>query len=1164
MALSKPTGTDPVYTPGTDPVYTPGTARGAKLAALLVDEGTALVRNIFEDEVKNMNPPSLREQLENHRGCLYDNAMFKRQGKKCKVNLNRCQRDTLYPPGCDVPDTAQGFDISLLERLLNDLVWLELGRDAPHADHRNSFRQFRNNNYGHISSTDLSQGDFDRLWKELSEILVALGGDKDKISERYNRSIDPELEAEYFDLLEKLYKDDMELKAIVLAQGERLRKRQEDILEELRNLPEKVRDAQSPGTDPRQREDSSSRADTGLADAAHDVIACLKDLYATEYAHVRPLPWCEDLNLHLGEIYTSLQLQRRDDKGHFQGTNTIVSLSDIYNTGEGEDSQGKVRSCVRKIRVEGDPGIGKSCSCQKLAYDWSCGKLGRFKFVFFLEMRHLAGKVKDAIFEQLLPKDTDMTADQLWSYIKENQEDVLFILDGLDELSQAARKVTDVVDLIQGKVLRNCHVLVTSRPYHSVEDLEKCHKFYKIAGYSWKNSEEFIHKYFCQSPGSASKLVEQLQSNRSLSEIVANPLNNVLICVAWEDNNKHFPSSEAELYEMIVSLIAKRFCTKKNLPIKGGKFPPNIQDALRGLGKLSWEGLELEELQFDIDEITKKYGATADNMLNMGLLTRDHSFSRIKRTCNCAFLHKTFQEYMAARYMSGLVTEGSSREEGMRCLRSLFGLKKTSDIAGKPIFPISFLPSLFGLTNAPGIDRELVLKCRRKYREIQNWLLLILGGNADPLFDMFADQLNKATTDEDRDILSFVCIMWLGKTTCAGAEMAAIVAPYLSKHVHVTNNLGDLSDHYDRHINWFVGLTHLLTYQKKLAASNNPKFAQNLTINCSYINAGSSDQDKLDLFDKAFLHYDNVRSVTLLETGGGSSAFYHTFSPLRTFIPRCGTESVSIDVNGTFYLSLLSSLEQLSKAPRVEHIRITVRGDMKGIDGPDIDFSEYDRLLAQMIRRQSCLKSIRLEICEWNREDPETRGLGNLTETLQSISEHKRLQDVEFKLPRNDTLVITANTSFEEVVIVNNVKMVKYKRHETFNVEPMVHNLTECLKKNKVLKTLRLRWKIGRARNSTSRIYYGVCSRKSFSDLCLAIQENRTLKSLVVERMISHHHVKRKAKMIAKLVRNKPSNYEELSVTMARRSPGKFQTFRHFFLGQQSDSTDEETGWSSP
>eukprot|EP00058_Branchiostoma_floridae_P016546 XP_002602034.1 hypothetical protein BRAFLDRAFT_82623 [Branchiostoma floridae] len=728
-------------------------------------------------------------------------------------------------------------------------------------------------------------------------------------------------------------------------------------------------------------------------EAVDDVIDCLKDLYATEYAHVRPLPWCEDLNLHLGEVYTDLQLQQRDGRGCFQDTDSIVSLADIYKARTGLDSQ--VSSAVRKVRVEGDPGIGKSCSCQKLAYDWSCGKLDRFQVVFFLEMRHLAGKVKDEIFEQLLPKDSKTTPDQLWSYIQENQDDVLFILDGLDELSQAAREVTDVVDLIQGKILRNCHVLVTSRPYQCVKDLRKCHQFYKIVGYSRRNSEAFIHKYFSNCPESASKLIKQLYmySNSNLLRIVVNPLNNVLICVVWEDNNKELPSNKAELYRDIVQSVAKRFCAKKTIPMEGDKLPPDLEEALRGLEKLSWEGLEQGQLQFNIDEITRKYDTTADNMLNMGLLTRDYSFSRIKRTCYCAFLHKTFQEYMAARYISGLVMDGSSKEEGMKCACRLFGL-----------------------SDATVVNRELIVTCYRKYREVQNWLGLILCDKARPLFEKFKKELYKAQTDEDREALSFLCVMWLG-TTCA----------------------------------------------------------------------------------------------------------------VRRYIPRCGTESVFIRSKGVViaYSSLLSTLEQLLAVARIEYITVQILTPIEHhLRERDTEFSKFDRLLARVIESHTRLRSLRLEIsCHvMLYEDSTAKIFSNLTATLQSISEHTRLEVAEFGLPGKSQYDLT-------LPIFDDASVCAENRHETINVEPLVDKLTECVKKNKVLKTLRLRWGIGYIKGNRNKIYHGDCSDESLSSLCSAIRENRTLESLVVEGMLSHSE--HRADMIFDLVRNKPSNYKKLSITLS-------------------------------
>ncbi|XP_035668178.1 uncharacterized protein LOC118410528 [Branchiostoma floridae] len=857
----------------------------------------------------------------------------------------------------------------------------------------------------------------------------------------------------------------------------------------------------------------------GPSDVADDVIACLKDLYATEYAHVRPLPWCEDFNLHLGEVYTNLQLQYRDHRrGRFQDTGTIVSLGDIYNI-RPRECEVNFRSAVRKIRVEGDPGIGKSCSCQKLAYDWSCGKLDRFKVVFFLQMRHLVGKVKDEIFEQLLPEDTKMTPDQLWSYIQENQDDVLFILDGLDELSQTDREVTDVVDLIQGKILRNCHVLVTSRPYQCVKDLVNCHQFYKIVGYSKKNSEEFIHKYFCKSPESGLELVKQIRSNSTLSEIVVNPLNNVLICVVWEDNNGKLPSSKDELYEMIVNAVAMVQCTKIYLPMEGVNLPPAMEEALRDLGTLAWEGLEQEQFQFNIEQIQSKYGTTADNMLNMGLLTRDYSFSRIKRICYCSFLHKTIQKYMATHYTNGPV-----------CRR-------------------------FGVSDGPVVNRELIMHCYHEYRGIQNRLLLTLGEDSRPLFERFVKELNKAQTDKDRNLLSFLCIIWLG-TSCAGDKMADIVAPCLPEHATNCGQRGLKVFGYD-HANWCVGLAHVLTFQKKPPVVDGACLIQHLTIHCDRIDG--AHQEKLGVLENALSDFSAMRSVTLVDTIADT--------PLRTFIPRCGTELVVIRINNyaLSLLSLLSKLEQLSavsalmkdlltyliKSPHlrgeslasrflcprlstIEHVEIAACTVLCDPDERDVDFSEYDRLLALMIAGHSRLRSFKFEIGSWERNDSQARGFGNLTATLQSISEHARLEVVEFELPGKDDLDLDIeDDEFPEVDLVNNglIPAGMFVQDETFNAEPMVHTLTECVKKNKVLRTLRLRWRISYSKGNMNKIYHGECSNQSLSSLCSAIRENTTLETLVVDGLLSHSECR--ADMISELLRNKPSNYKKLSITLS-------------------------------
>ncbi|KAI8515194.1 hypothetical protein Bbelb_077850 [Branchiostoma belcheri] len=59
-----------------DPAYTQETANGARLQALLIDEGTKLVRKVFDQEVSNMNPPpSLQVLLRNNKHNLHNEVL---------------------------------------------------------------------------------------------------------------------------------------------------------------------------------------------------------------------------------------------------------------------------------------------------------------------------------------------------------------------------------------------------------------------------------------------------------------------------------------------------------------------------------------------------------------------------------------------------------------------------------------------------------------------------------------------------------------------------------------------------------------------------------------------------------------------------------------------------------------------------------------------------------------------------------------------------------------------------------------------------------------------------------------------------------------------------------------------------------------------------------
>ena len=171
-------------------------------------------------------------------------------------------------------------------------------------------------------------------------------------------------------------------------------------------------------------------------------------------AHLRPLPWDNTLQLPLENVYTRLKIVSRRKVG-VQAEGDEVNVSDIFGAHEkGEDVM---------TLVEGSPGIGKTTFCLKLAYDWANENAAttltfpKFELVLLLKCRDIETDIMDAIVEQLLPEDVeDKTREKLLDFIRDihNQERILIILDGLDELPQNSKHHVD--KLLHRRILPFC------------------------------------------------------------------------------------------------------------------------------------------------------------------------------------------------------------------------------------------------------------------------------------------------------------------------------------------------------------------------------------------------------------------------------------------------------------------------------------------------------------------------------------------------------------------------------------------------------------------------------------------------------------------------------------------------------------------------------------
>ena len=133
--------------------------------------------------------------------------------------LRAAQWDKLFPPDGAAPD-SQTFDITLLFLLLTNICELSpppSGWHSKPSPDDNSLeanlarvKLFRNDVYGHVTSTSIDTPTFSSLWEEISVTLVALGLDQKEIEKLKEEKCGAE---DYLDVLMKWFESEKEIKS---------------------------------------------------------------------------------------------------------------------------------------------------------------------------------------------------------------------------------------------------------------------------------------------------------------------------------------------------------------------------------------------------------------------------------------------------------------------------------------------------------------------------------------------------------------------------------------------------------------------------------------------------------------------------------------------------------------------------------------------------------------------------------------------------------------------------------------------------------------------------------------------------------------------------------------------------------------------------------------
>ena len=327
-----------------------------------------------------------------------------------------------------------------------------------------------------------------------------------------------------------------------------------------------------------------------------------------------------------------------------------ITIEEIFEPSKHKES-------VKLVFVEGAPGIGKSTFALELCKRQEFGKFS-FKLVVLLRLRERRVQgMKDV--RDLFYQNGDLQQEVTDEVRACKGKNVLLVLDGFDELPIELRKDSFIVELIQGKHLRECTLVVTSRPsatYHlqSVISDDRIDKRIEVLGFTQERITQYAKSMLSDQPDNMCEdFLKYISVNPAIYGMMYIPLNSAIIVKIYKTNKsdgKLVPRTMTQLYTELCLVLMKKFLKEKDESLvadqltKLEQLPQTFKIPLLKLGKLALEGTLENKISFE---------QLPDGCSDLGFMNvTTELYLGSKTVVSYSFLHLTLQEFLAAFYVS--------------------------------------------------------------------------------------------------------------------------------------------------------------------------------------------------------------------------------------------------------------------------------------------------------------------------------------------------------------------------------------------------------------------------------------------------------------------------------------------------------------------------------
>ena len=325
-----------------------------------------------------------------------------------------------------------------------------------------------------------------------------------------------------------------------------------------------------------------------------------------------------------------------------------IELEAVLEPPEGQES-------MKCVFVEGAPGVGKSTFALELCRRQEGVEV--FSLIILLKLREKRVQEIQNVTELFYHDNSGLQQAVAREVIACEGKGVLFVLDGFDELPTNLRKDSFMVELIQGKHLPACTVLITSRPSATADLLLSCksqiHKCIEVLGFTHEHIIQYAESMLSDQPEVLEDFLKYISSNPAIHGMMYIPLNSAIVLEIYKANRTTgpIPCTMTQLYTELCFVLLRKYFIEKGDPRLADQLHGNLKDIplvvksqFTELGKLAFEGALKEEITFN---------KLPDGCVDLGFMNVSTGlYLGRKSPVSYSFLHLTLQEFLAAFFIS--------------------------------------------------------------------------------------------------------------------------------------------------------------------------------------------------------------------------------------------------------------------------------------------------------------------------------------------------------------------------------------------------------------------------------------------------------------------------------------------------------------------------------